>query len=544
MKYFSTPSLVAFIFLLLVSFSMASVVDDILLIPQTEVAPTIDGELDAVWNSVTATQMLYHEGITVTDPQDTVGVYDDHFSQFRLMWDEDYFYVFLEVVDDSLDGSEKGSPWMSDCFELFFDGMNEKSSSYDDNDIQWRWVYGETPGEEGGASNQVGEWVFLDTEMGYNAELRIPVDTLEANYFPLEIDQEIGFIISNADRDQNEGQQDVSKWWTFEAMTWNDPSLFGTALLVQQDPYAPISDVLLIPFTEDAATIDGEREEAWDVAPEISLTKAENYVLLDTVLFGWTDHLSSAWTMWDEDYFYLFVQVIDDERDGSEKGSPWMSDCVEMFIDGGNEKASSYDDNDVQWRWVYGEAPGDTNGASNQVGEWVFLDTELGYNLELRIPVDTLEAKYFPLEMDQEIGFEVSNADRDNGVGQNDVLHWWTHVGTTWNDPTLFGTALLTRTDAIGTNHAEQPEGFNLGQNYPNPFNPTTRIAYNLDRASNVRLVVYNLLGQQVSVLVDGMQPAGTTTVEFNGENLPSGVYFYTMEANGQVLTNKMMLLK
>ena len=253
--------------------------------------------------------------------------------------------------------------------------------------------------------------------------------------------------------------------------------------------------------------------------------------------------MSSAWTMWDEDYFYIFVQVIDEELDGSEKASPWMSDCIEVFFDGENDKASSYDANDVQWRWVYGEAPGD-GGASNQIGEWVFLDTELGYNLEVRIGADTLASTYFQLEDDTEIGFEISNADRDEGQGQQDVLHWWTHTGTTWNDPTLFGTALLTSgASAIGDNHSMVSD-FELGQNYPNPFNPSTTIAYSLNKTETVKLVVYNLLGQEVSVLVEGVKTAGQHTVQFNGADLPSGIYFYKLEAAGQIFTNKMMLIK
>ena len=425
MKHLFTPTKIVVFILLSVALSMAgntTIVDDILLIPYTDDAPTIDGQLDGVWNSVTAIPMLYHENHPVENVWDTVGVYADHHTMYRAMWDEDYFYVFVQVVDEELDGSEKASPWMSDCIEIFFDGENEKASSYDANDIQWRWVYGEVPGDTSNGSNDVGDWAFLDTDLGYNFELRISADTLSTTYFPLEDDHEIGFEISNADRDEGVGQQDVVHWWTYVGTTWNDASLFGTALLVE-DP--PISSVLNIPYTKDAPTIDGtfEEGEGWEVATEISLTKAENNVPLDSILDGWTDHMSSAYTMWDEDYFYLFVKVIDQERDGSEKASPWMSDCIELFFDGDNAKSSSYDANDIQWRWVYGEVPGDTSNGSNDVGEWAFKDTDIGYNLELRIGADTL-ATYFPLENDHEIGFEISNADRDDGEGQQDVLHW------------------------------------------------------------------------------------------------------------------------
>ncbi|MEJ2055075.1 MAG: sugar-binding protein, partial [Calditrichaceae bacterium] len=50
---------------------------------------------------------------------DSIGIYDDHNTTFRVMWDDDYYYVFVQVVDDEIDGSEKANPWESDCIELF-----------------------------------------------------------------------------------------------------------------------------------------------------------------------------------------------------------------------------------------------------------------------------------------------------------------------------------------------------------------------------------------------------------------------------------------
>ncbi|MFW6348601.1 MAG: T9SS type A sorting domain-containing protein, partial [Cyclonatronaceae bacterium] len=90
----------------------------------------------------------------------------------------------------------------------------------------------------------------------------------------------------------------------------------------------------------------------------------------------------------------------------------------------------------------------------------------------------------------------------------------------------------------------QTPSEFALKQNYPNPFNPTTNIEYELSEAADVRLEVFNMLGQRVSVLYDGMQSAGTHTASFDGSGLSSGVYLVRMQAAGQVFTNKMMLVK
>ncbi len=83
-----------------------------------------------------------------------------------------------------------------------------------------------------------------------------------------------------------------------------------------------------------------------------------------------------------------------------------------------------------------------------------------------------------------------------------------------------------------------------LMQNYPNPFNPATIISFSLPKETNVKLTVYNMLGQIVSSIFDGRLNAGTHSVEFNGSSLPSGIYFYKLETDNFSQTKKMSLLK
>ncbi len=81
-------------------------------------------------------------------------------------------------------------------------------------------------------------------------------------------------------------------------------------------------------------------------------------------------------------------------------------------------------------------------------------------------------------------------------------------------------------------------------QNYPNPCNPSTTIRYNLPQNSEVTLAVYNTLGQQVSLLVQGEQEAGYHEVRFDGSNIASGVYFYRLQAGSLVESKKVLLLR
>ena len=88
------------------------------------------------------------------------------------------------------------------------------------------------------------------------------------------------------------------------------------------------------------------------------------------------------------------------------------------------------------------------------------------------------------------------------------------------------------------------PRTFNLAQNYPNPFNPTTTITYSVPQAGKVKLAIYNLLGQEVAVLVNGVVSEGSHQVEFNAKSLPSGAYFYKLQGENSVSVKKMLLLK
>ena len=127
--------------------------------------------------------------------------------------------------------------------------------------------------------------------------------------------------------------------------------------------------------------------------------------------------------------------------------------------------------------------------------------------------------------------------------------------------PALFisGSNLLAGTNASGVwshplsemlskstlDHSQEvPDQFSLEQNYPNPFNPSTTIRYNIPKSGQVKLSVYNLLGEEVALLVNDFLEAGFHEVSFNVANQPSGTYFYKIESGGMITVKKMVLVK
>ena len=108
------------------------------------------------------------------------------------------------------------------------------------------------------------------------------------------------------------------------------------------------------------------------------------------------------------------------------------------------------------------------------------------------------------------------------------------------------GTNLLV---GVIKNSNEVPDKFSLSQNYPNPFNPTTKIMFNIasnvkGETSNVKLVVFDILGREVATLVNGLLKAGMYEVTFDGSNFASGTYFYKLTAGDFTETKKMLMVK
>ena len=151
------------------------------------------------------------------------------------------------------------------------------------------------------------------------------------------------------------------------------------------------------------------------------------------------------------------------------------------------------------------------------------------FNVQWPLPEDLSYPTTSPLYTAADGGFPVGD------------LNWFPDKKAEWEE--------WVKTSVSSSSHKVLPTAFRLEQNYPNPFNPSTTIRYALPKASEVKLVVLNSLGQHVKTLVSRKQAAGTYTATWDGTDergvqVPSGVYFYRLAAGDHVSVRKMLLLK
>jgi Secretion system C-terminal sorting domain/FG-GAP-like repeat len=101
-----------------------------------------------------------------------------------------------------------------------------------------------------------------------------------------------------------------------------------------------------------------------------------------------------------------------------------------------------------------------------------------------------------------------------------------------------------TKVTGVNTKAAGKPETFQLFQNYPNPFNPTTTISYQIPKDGRVTIKIFDIIGREVTTLVDEFKPSGRYTVRFDASHLSSGIYFYSLRSGSYSVVKKMSLIK
>jgi hypothetical protein len=222
---------------------------------------------------------------------------------------------------------------------------------------------------------------------------------------------------------------------------------------------------------------------------------------------------------------------------------------VNLFVDKLNNKSANWTSDDL---WIHAsysdcEAIGEyyewSNCTAADKPDW--LANNLPFrngndNIEMQINLSKFELNAFP----DTLGFGISL-----GTNADTINHYW--PGTADIDkPSTWGHLVFTKTGNTGITKEKDsvPRKSLLDQNYPNPFNPSTTIRYSLSKPSQVKLTVYNLIGQKVKMLVDSFQGAGEYLLKWdatdeNNDPISSGTYFYKLETENVTFQKKMILI-
>jgi hypothetical protein len=228
-----------------------------------------------------------------------------------------------------------------------------------------------------------------------------------------------------------------------------------------------------------------------------------------------------------------------------------------------------HDNCDSLGGWRYASGPAYIAPLGVFIYQFSAYDCHITVTLEDILPVELVS--FTAAAGDQEVVLHWQTASENNNAGfeimRNGLLahtepasnsptgssYNWTDYqvsnGTTY-DYTLVSVALdgaredLKSVSATPIPSAATVMEYALHQNYPNPFNPSTEIVFDMKENGPVNLKVYNLMGQEVTTLLNGNMNQGRHSISFNAANLPSGVYIYRMEANGFSAQNKMLLMK
>ena len=556
--------------------------DSVYQIPKTTVAPVIDGSQDQIWKAIDWNmQRIYNVGDppTATSGADSgVGLT----GMSKAMWDANNLYILFYSVDDILIDVPGNPAWNQDAIEIYIDGTNNHTAETALSAGQYQLTFPHwMKGQEAGRLTSIFGATFDTTGVefkikdvgdtlgfpGWMLEVKIPLAALGID--GSSANTPIGWELQQDESDDATiGRQSMSKWWNASNNSWANAGLWGNAILAGRvvDTVFEITKRGTLTVT----TIDGVMDAAYTKANPVTTNlyrvgdppAAESPIVNSDPMFG---SLITAYPLYDDDNFYILCDVVDQIIIDVPGNPAWNQDAVELYFDGTNNHTTETALSAGQYQftfphWMKGQEAGkltsifgatfDTTGVEFKIADrdargnvGVLTEEGSGWNLEVKIPLAALGID--GTSLGAPLGFELQQDNSsDATVGRGQMAKWWNSSNNSWANAALWGYAKLGAPAGVKGKPSSVISSYKLEQNYPNPFNPSTKITFELAKTEKVKLAVYNLLGEQVAVLVNGTRSAGSQTITFDAKNFSSGVYFYKLEAGSTMLTKKMMLLK
>ena len=301
---------------------------------------------------------------------------------------------------------------------------------------------------------------------------------------------------------------------------------------------------LEIPMAPAGMVIDGEMDEQWNGAQQISLTTRTSGAPPD----GPEDLTAHAYLLWDPEALYLLFDVVDDTL-VNDSESTWEDDAPEFNLDGGNEKDTLYDANDQAWELGWNDEVITGRGVAAVEGaEFVSLtkDDGTGYFVEVKMPWSNVGVTKALGDM---IGFETAINDADTEGGRQTKLAWFAEPfnDNAWQWTYFWGNLVLVEQISTAAEPADGiPSTFALEGVYPNPFNPGATAVLAIPAGGEYTVRVYNTLGQLIEERDLTAQGPGRMQIPFDLAGRASGTYLVWVQqrTTGRVVTAKALLLK
>jgi len=554
----------------------------------------VDAQKDAFYNTLTGPgngylQMKYYACNDNGAPLSNA----DLSAQVWTAWDDTWFYLYTEVKDNVISGNGSAS-YNNDGLELKFDPKptdSTQTSTFSPN----LTILGGSNSDSlssAGIPADSKKWARRITADGYALELAIKWSaiTISSETITPAVDTVFGMAINVHDNDANPASRRASVTWAAKMLdaVWNTPKYLGTVKLladhklqfVAKNHMTGLTNPIPYDGTPFYANIDALKDPVYTGL----FNSAKGYLQIKS--YAWSDNgkpvnnadlSAKVWSMWDDTWFYLYEEVMDDTLSGN-AANAYQDDCIELKFDPQPTDSTQTGSSVLGLNLTaLGKATEGVVSAdsltpiSDADKKWARRRITGGYSLEMAIKWSaiTTNSETITPAVDNVFGLAINNHDNDGNGRQASIIWAAINKDAVWNTPKYLGTVKfladnklefvaknnmtgltnITNYDGNATNVEKDqkiiPTEFSLSQNYPNPFNPNTRIQFSVIETAPVSLRIYNTLGQVVATLIDNeVKEIGFYNANFNASRLSSGIYVYVLRQGNNVISKKMVLMK
>ncbi len=510
-------------------------------------------------------------------------------------WDNKYFYLYEEVMDDTLSVAGAVNSWegyLTDGLELKFDPQPTDSVTNSVVGLALTALSAYPSDSLNAVPDSMKQWIRKTVPGGYVLEMAVDwraiksgtetITPAEGNIF--------GMAVCQHDNDGNVAlKRQASIEWgaVMKDAVWNTPKYHGTVKFLADHKlqFIPTNTMTgatnTIPYdgTPFYLRIDGKKDPFFYslAGPDNGYVQIRSYAYNDNGKPADDADLSAkVWTAWDDEWFYLYEEVKDDTL-AANATNVWEEDEIELKFDPqatDSTQTSTFELRLTALGKVTGVVAADSlNNVPDSMKQWTRTVVTGGYTLEMAIkwPVIKSGSETITPAVGTVFGMAICQHDNDGKARRQASVEWAAVLkDAVWNTPKYLGTVKFAddhQLQLIPTNNmtgattiipydgspftgveeiaqTRLPLEFSLEQNYPNPFNPSTTISYSIPSASHVRLVVYDIQGREVGLLVNGLRSPGFYQVTFDGKQLSSGIYFCVLETDSRIMKQKMLMIK